>query len=260
MFLSFEKRFIFLHSRKTSGSAISVALAKQMNASDILLGCWADAIKLGVPLNRQAMLALESRWFEKYFFYCSNFLKNGQFIIYPNQINLMIKRYFSKHTSLKGAAHSTAGTIKEFVGNEFWEKSFKFTVVRNPWEHAVSDFYWRQCPQKGIDFKSFLQICMNTNEADPMSVRPPIISNWPIYTINEKVVCDFICRYENLQDDLKKVEDAIGLDIIKNLTPVKVSQKNKSTSIASFYDQENNGMIEKIYSREIEEFDYSCPF
>ena len=52
MILSHQQRFIFVHSRKTAGSAITAALNHHLGPRDIQLGAWPEAIASGDEINK----------------------------------------------------------------------------------------------------------------------------------------------------------------------------------------------------------------
>ena len=95
---------------------------------------------------------------------------------------------------------------------------------------------------------------------DKEKTRPPIITNWSIYTINDKVALDFIARYENLEKDLEKIENIIGVKLDINSIWSKSNIRKKNKSIAEYYDEQSIELVRQIYKKEIEEFNYKIPF
>ena len=55
MFISFKKKYIFMHSRKTAGSSITALLNKDIGPKDIQIGAWPDAIEAGGKYNNHAI-------------------------------------------------------------------------------------------------------------------------------------------------------------------------------------------------------------
>jgi len=53
MIISHRHRFIFIHCRKTAGSAIKSLLARQLGPQDLQIGCWGDAVAAGAAPNRR---------------------------------------------------------------------------------------------------------------------------------------------------------------------------------------------------------------
>lgn len=254
MIISYSQKFIFLHSRKTAGSSISVALARQFGPDDIMLGCWSDAIKLGVRPNLASRsLAAKAARFGK--FDPTLWPAGDRF---PDRFNAAVKRYFRTSQHFEAGAHSSAAQIKAYA-KDYWNEAFKFSFVRNPWDHAASDYYWRGAHTKGISFKDFLGRMIDLSVPDPEKVRPPLQSNWTVYTINDEVVADYIGRYETLSEDLEHISARIGQRIDISSVRAK-SQVRANRETASLYDDDCVEMVRQIYKNEIETFGYAVPF
>lgn len=254
MILGYSKNYIFLHSRKTAGSSMSVELARHFRESDIMIGAWGDAIRSGVKPNKKCIelareaMGRKARMADVF----SKKLKQ------PDEFNLLVKKYFRENYGFEAGAHSSAMCVKKFAG-DFWKDAFKFCFVRNPWDHAVSDYYWRGCHHKGVTFKEFLALTFDPEAPDPKKVRPPIRSNWSVYTIDGKIAVDFIGRYENLQNDMDSISSVIGVGVDMSRTKAKNSSRSKA-DIKSHYDDECVDLVNCIYKNEIEQFNYRPPF
>ena len=250
-----------MHSRKTAGSSITVLLNKEIGPKDIQIGVWPDVIKANGKYNNHAISIIKKNFLEIMKESIKSSLIKRNISIDHGAINRSIRKYFSKNYGLTKGTHSSATQVKEFAA-EYWDKYFKFAFVRNPWDHAVSDFHWRIRNKKNsnINFKEFLYLLADPERLDKEKIRPPIITNWSIYTINNSIALDFIGRYENLEDDLKKVEKIIGvgLNISSNWSKAKIRSKKKC--LAEYYDDEGIELVRKIYKNEIEAFDYKLPF
>ena len=106
----------------------------------------------------------------------------------------------------------------------------------------------------------FLFRLADPHRLDKEKTRPSIITNWSIYTINDKVALDFIGRYENLEKDLEKIENIIGVKLDINSIWSKSNIRKKNKSIAEYYDEQSIELVRQIYKKEIEEFNYKIPF
>lgn len=250
-----------MHSRKTAGSSITILLNKDIGSRDIQIGVWPDTLKAGGKYNYHSISIIRRNLKQiiKESIKLSFFKKKVK--IDHNSINKFIKKYAAQEYGLTKGAHSSAIQVK-FFAKEYWDSFFKFAFVRNPWDHAVSDFYWRVKNRniKDVDFKEFLFRLAAPQRLDKEKTRPPIITNWSIYTINDKVALDFIGRYENLKKDLEKIENIIGVKLNINSIWSKSNIRGKNKSIADFYDEESIELVRQIYKKEIEEFNYQIPF
>ena len=51
--------------------------------------------------------------------------------------------------------HLPCEELKKLIPPEKWRDYFKFTVIRNPWDRALSDYFWNN---RG--FKKLCRICL----------------------------------------------------------------------------------------------------
>lgn len=259
MYYSPSRKFLFLHARKVAGSSVKVQLARHQADDDVMIGGWLDAVSQGVGYNKQATFAAKSQKVTYIKTSIRNFLRGKGFGPTPDEMSRLTKHYYQAKYGLDGAAHASAASIQKALGDG-WNSAYKFAFVRNPWDHAVSDYYWRNGPQKGASFKEFLHLLHDPAAPDPNNVRPPIITNWSVYTINDQVVADFIGRFEQLESDLAHVSEKIGIDLAARLPHSKSRSTGKSKSLAAHYDDQSIALVRDIYQKEIEAFEYEVPF
>ncbi|WP_223428188.1 sulfotransferase family 2 domain-containing protein [Tateyamaria pelophila] len=259
MYYSPSRKFLFLHARKVAGSSVKVQLARQHADDDVMIGGWPDAISQGADYNKRALRAAKSQKMAYTKASIRNFLLGKGFRPTPKEMNRLIKHHYQSQFGLEGAAHANAASLKQGLG-EGWDSAFKFAFVRNPWDHAVSDYYWRNGQKKGVSFKEFLHLLHDPATPDPNEVRPPIITNWSVYTIDGQIVADFIGRFEKLDSDLADVSKQIGIDLVARLPHSKSRSNTKSKSVADHYDDQSIALVHDIYRNEIEAFGYQVPF
>jgi hypothetical protein len=97
--------------------------------------------------------------------------------------------------------HKSAADVKRDLGDTRFKEYFKFTVVRNPWDKVVSLHKWRtQTGGTDLPFDKFVARCVQYSD------------DWPIISINNKPVCNFHIRFENLEKDFRKALQLIGLE------------------------------------------------
>jgi len=233
-----------------------------MADDDLIVGYWSDALSAGLPYNKKA-LSLAKGKFGPYVWNCSlNWLKSQQFRPNPLYVHRMTRRHFKTKYGLNITAHTSAEDTRKLLGHD-WERFFKFAFVRNPWDHAVSDYYWRwrkKAPGRHFSFKEFLHLLSDPQAVDPDGIRPQIITNWSVYTIDDQIVSDFIGKFENLNNDLRHISSKIGVDLVSDIKNLKSNSRDKSSTLRSHYDEESVELVRKIYRKEIEAFNYQLPF
>ena len=124
---------------------------------------------------------------------------------------------------------------------------YKFTIVRNPWDRAVSEwkYFNKVYPGYNLDFKSSLITTQFAGKMYPWEEH-----NWSqhVYTTN----CDYVGRFENLQNDFDNICKDIGLP------QQKLPWMNKTTHkhYTEYYDEEAKSIVAERNARDIEYFGY----
>ena len=156
--------------------------------------------------------------------------------------------------------HLTMLQMKRLFLNEVMFKNyFKFAFVRNPWDKAVSEYHWYQRHNAPITFKDWAKTLPGKLKGSKNLHVLEIGHNIPqykyIYDKKGNLLVEFVGRFENLQNDFDKVCRNLG---IKD----SVLSNRESTASAGrkpykeYYDIETIGIIEKIYKKDIELFNY----
>jgi chondroitin 4-sulfotransferase 11 len=132
---------------------------------------------------------------------------------------------------------------------------FKFCFVRNPWDKAVSEYFYIK-KMKGCD-------CEEANIPKTFKdwVKKGMSCSWEGHTdpqINFTTnregnnIMDFIGRFENLRKDTDFVLDKLN---IKAKLP-HVNQSDKRNPYLSYYDEYTRDIIAERYKKDIDYFDY----
>jgi hypothetical protein len=111
-----------------------------------------------------------------------------------------------------------------------------------------------------VSFREYLMRLDDPDRPDPEDLRPPILSNWEIYTIDDEIALDFVGRYETLQADLEEAGRRIGIPIDISRVRAKGAVRRSRPSVAEHYDAELVEIVRRLYRREVEAFGYAPPF
>ena len=167
--------------------------------------------------------------------------------------------------------HRTASELKSLYGATAWDESYKFAFVRNPWDRLVS--WWSMIDgqrahientgQANIFFKYVLEnattfeefICNCQNEINDTDGIKCIFRNQIDYLTddNEKMIVDFIGRFENLSTDFATVTTKI-YGTPKNLPIVNSSHH---AAYQSYYTHHTQQLVADAYARDIKAFGYT---
>jgi Sulfotransferase family. len=128
-----------------------------------------------------------------------------------------------------------------------WQSYFKFAFDRNPWDRQVSWYHHRyRRKDRPPPFAEFMH-----------SDRRARINNYGIYSIDGGLAVDFVGRFENLEEDLKRALDQIGLKLDKALPRAKTTFRRSPAPYRDYYDGDTRAIVGDWYTREIELLDYA---
>ncbi len=154
--------------------------------------------------------------------------------------------------------HILASTAKKLYG-EHWDKYFKFSFVRNPWDRMVSLAKFPlmsgiSISKGSINISSYLKKFDNI-EIDPRSKSKkdrfdPVKGAVYLNILNEDL--DFIGKFENLQEDFDTVCDKI--EVPQRVLPHREKLKHKHYT--EYYDDETRELVAEKYKKDIEMFGY----
>tara|TARA_Y100001938_G_C8099594_1_gene440605 strand:- start:1172 stop:1789 length:618 start_codon:yes stop_codon:yes gene_type:complete len=192
------------------------------------------------------------------------------FVHIPKTGGQSISRHFRKIGKIRGSdtwsnrdplrgpprlAHLTAEeyVTGKHVTPQFFNSSFKFSFVRNPWQRVVSEFSWRKHLWKKISFDDWVKQLQFINTDDFCDKKRHLKPQQEfLYDDEENQLVDFIGRYENLQADFNTVLEEL------KLSPSKLPYINRSShkDYVHYYNQESKQIIAQKYAKDIEYFGY----
>lgn len=163
------------------------------------------------------------------------------------------QEYLRKNNNIRGQQnnngffnHMNVSKIKLKINKDIWNNYYKFSFVRNPWDLAVSLYFFKmkRFNQKYKSFKQFIKNINNFNE------------NIQRITINNNIVVDNVFKYENLNESLKIIENKLNLPKPIKLGNAKTQYRNENKHYSLYYDDEDIEFVRKRANNTIKKFNY----
>ncbi len=214
MIISHKHKFIFLKSRKTAGSSIQVTLSKYCGSDDIITGQYLD----GVDDNSHS----------------TGFNMDKFYTNHPHPEIIPTKLF-----------------IEQNMNPKIWNEYFKFAFVRNPYEIAVSRYFWERRGKGNVeacsveDFRRWVKFDLLNKDYDWLH---------KYISINDNIELDYIGRYENLSEDYNYICDR--LDLPKDKLPVKKGGYRDKEHYSYYYDDETKDIVSNFFKTDIRLFGY----
>ena len=156
--------------------------------------------------------------------------------------------------------HLTLFQMKRlYLKSDEFDRYYKFTFVRNPWDKAVSEYHWYQRYNAPITFKDWVKgLSARLKTSKNLHVLE-IGHNVPqykyIYDKNGNLLVDFVGRFESLQSDFDKVCKKLGIKD-SSLPNIEATASQDRKPYKEYYDIETIGIIANVYKKDIELFNY----
>lgn len=163
---------------------------------------------------------------------------------------------FNKYQS-GGLQHLLATQVRQEVGAQVFDKFFKFSFVRNPWDKVVSQFCYVKTRKdllrymgmsRWTSFSRYLDLIQKTQHVQSYE-------QWRfLESPGGKRMVDFVGRFENLQGDFAQVAERLGLK--SSVLPHAMKSKSRRP-YESYYNAKTRDAVARIYQKDIEMFGYT---
>ena len=155
--------------------------------------------------------------------------------------------------------HITALEYRKTMSQKKWDKAFKFSFVRNPWDKVVSHYFHRiKTNQTGLGinpivFKEWVKLTYGDQNPkyydNPKYFMPQL--DWLTNSTGE-IIVDYIGRFENLEQNFQLICESIGVTV--ELPHVN---KSKHKQYYHYYDDETKEIVRLWFEKDIKMFNYN---
>lgn len=207
MIISHKYKFIFIKTLKTAGTSMEIALSKFLDQNDIVTPLHENDEKIRKSLGYITAQNYHLKW--------------------PNWNKRDYQYFFRNYNSHYFGGHASAKFIKSHVSSKVWKNYYKFCFDRNPWEKAISLYYWQTRNHKNKpSFENYLK-----------QLKPIRLTNYRKYTINNEVVVDKVYKFENLEKAKCEISKILNFPEILELPITKKISRTNHESIKLNSDQ-----------------------
>ncbi len=180
-------------------------------------------------------------------------LQDGDVVGDNGPENMALMRALKRRIKVQAKSHVS---MSEMVRTYAWPcvKYTHFTVVRNPWDQAVSLFYWRNPRFRDADlaetqteFRRWVRFGLR--ELDKFN-----------FTWGQYPLADLVVKYEALKEGMVEVSKVVGLD-----PPLDTSsffdkatvRPRHSRNFTELYDDETWDLVGMVRAQDVSLFGYS---
>jgi hypothetical protein len=146
--------------------------------------------------------------------------------------------------------HMTAEEAYPLIGAEFWNKAYKITVERHPYEKAVSQAFYKFPKQKRhggtSDMTKYMDVVVRDGDY-------PGFARW---SIDGKVAVDDFIHQENLKADLDRVGQRLGIAIPDELPEMKTKTRTDRRPATEILTDAQKAVVYERCAKEFEILGY----
>lgn len=241
MIICHRYRFIFIKTRKTAGSSVEMALSRACGEGDVVAPL---AARLGEEEMRRTEGGYGPANWQKPVSEHRGFTEWKRLLLYGRR-------------APRFGEHATAGQIRDRVPGNVWAGYYKLSLERNPWDRAISRYYWQKHRWERKPRKTpFPEIGEYLRWLE--REKPHWISNWNHYAIGDDLAVDGMLFHEDLPAGLERLREELGIqeDISLPERMAKGGFRPDRAHYSEVLDRADCDLIARVCAREIETFGY----
>lgn len=219
MIICHEKRLIFIKTKKTAGTSFEIALSKFCGDNCVITPV--------TPVDEALRKTLGFRT-------AQNFV-----------VKLFNKRETDTVITLYN--HMPAPLVRSLVLDRIWYNYKKVTIIRNPFDYAISRYYWEGGSRSGLSFIDYVR-----------KFPSHLTENSVIAPVQGDSKLDYYLRYEDLHNELRRADLAYLWDTLYRIRAKGNVRPRSGASVEEMYQRypEAISIVESNCSQELEMFGY----
>lgn len=239
MLVCHRYQFIFIKPRKTASTSLEIALSKVCGPGDIVTPLAREDEQLRrleggqPPVNfRPRRWYLRPSWWQQA-------LRDGK-----------APRLFKGHTP--------AVSARTRLPAQVWRRYTKIAVTRNPWDMAVSHYYWRlrELDKQG-DTRQ--QPTLGEHVRTLYREQPDRLTNWHLMADGGELLMDRVLRYEELTAEVERLRQELALPERFELPRERAKGQHRKDprNYRELLGPDERTLIGEVAAREIEAFGHT---
>lgn len=240
MIASFAHGFVFIKTEKTAGTSIEIALTPCCAPGDIVtpIALRDEQTRLVVGHVAARNFAPREPQLEAAF---RRAVQTGDEPGARRVIDALraggSQRFFN---------HMTAAEARALLPADFWRRALKFTIVRHPYERAVSAVYFAGGPDIGAaDFDAMFE-----------RVFPLIGSDSTRYSEAGRLVVDDVIRHETILADFNRILARLNLAPVDALPRAKSGHRRDRRPAREILSRAQRRRLQQLCAVEFDLFGY----
>lgn len=160
--------------------------------------------------------------------------------------------------------HMPACDIRAKLRDDVWDSYFKFCVVRNPYDKAVSMYNWARRNKEGYLKTRIKNLATSTSrrllQLDFERWAHTIGADRDKYVIDGSFCLDDVIFFERLQEDTRRICRTLQLPVNEiDLPRLKSGVRKRAYDTVDYYNATSRRIVEDAFRPEIEAFGYTFP-
>ena len=140
----------------------------------------------------------------------------------------------------------------KYINTKTWDSYKKFTIIRNPYDRVVSDYFWMKEHAPHLaqnDFDDYLSLREDVVKNNKYDLDMYFDHFYPMHYYFEDIKYDHVIRFENIEVEFEKIRNLYNIENI-------LTKNNQSSSKGYLLSEEQEERIYSLYKNDFIKFGY----